>query len=240
MNATRRVLVIGGSRGTGLLIAHLLLRAGNAVRVLARNPANARPGLDPAIEIVQGDLRKPDTLRNAMNGITDVIVSAGVRSGRPAREARIKATEYDGILNTLAAATGARLPGRIMYMTSSGAATGSFWAFALNLYKGNTLIWRHRAEDAIRASGLTYTIIRAGVLLNRPAGTHAIEVTQRALPLSPRFRIGRGDVAEAFVAALDHPRTACATFEVIWKRGVRQEPWAKLLDAVKPDRTHRP
>jgi uncharacterized protein YbjT (DUF2867 family) len=204
--------------------------------VLARDPARARADLDPAIDIVRGDLRKQDSLRAAMEGISDVIVSAGVRSGRPAREERIKATEYDGVLNTLAAATDARLPGRIMYMTSSGTARGSFWAFALNLYKGNTLVWRHRAEDAIRASGLTYTIIRAGVLLNRPAGTRAIEVTQRALPLSPRYRIARGDVAEAFAAALDHPRTACATFEVIWKNGDRREPWPKLFAALKPDR----
>ena len=35
------ILVIGGTRGTGLLIAHLLTQQGAAVRVLARNPARA-------------------------------------------------------------------------------------------------------------------------------------------------------------------------------------------------------
>ena len=120
-------------------------------------------------------------------------------------------------------------------MTASGVGTRSFWARALNLYKGNTLVWRQRAEDVIRASGLPYTIIRAGMLVNRPAGTHAIELTQRQLPLSPRYRIARADVAEAFAAALDHPRATRATFEVIWKRDGPPVSWPVLMERLEPD-----
>ena len=40
---------------------------------------------------------------------------------------------------------------------SSGVERRSFWSIALNFYKGNTLVWRRRAEDEIRASGLAYT-----------------------------------------------------------------------------------
>ena len=38
------VLVIGGTRGAGLLIARLLHQRGYQVRVLARNPAGSRTG----------------------------------------------------------------------------------------------------------------------------------------------------------------------------------------------------
>ena len=43
-------------------------------------------------------------------------------------------------------------------MTSSGVGERSFWTFALNTYKGNTLKWRAGAERAIRES----VILRAG------------------------------------------------------------------------------
>lgn len=63
------------------------------------------------------------------------------------------------------------------------------------------------------------------MLLNRSGGQRVVEVTQDALPLSPRHRIARADVAEAFVAALDHPRATRATFEVVWGHGNRREAW---------------
>ena len=105
----------------------------------------------------------------------------------------------------------------------------------LNLYKGNTLVWRERAEHEIRGSGLEYTIIRAGILLNRAAGQHALVVTQRPLPLSIRYRIARADVADVFVAALGHPRAVRATFEVVWGDGPPRDSLPALLDQLKPD-----
>ena len=232
---TRPVLVIGGTRGTGLLIARLLNQQGTPVRVLARDPARAREVLAPSIEVVPGDLTKEHTLPAAIRGASDIVFTAGRRSGRPVRESRIKETEYQGVLNTLTAAKHAGLAGRFLYMTASGVTRPSFWTRALNIYKGNTLLWRRRAEEAIRASGLAYTIIRAGVLLNQPGGTHEIVVTQRELPLSPRYRIARADVAEAFVAALEHPRTVRATFEVVWGPGPRRQRWDELMEGLLPD-----
>jgi hypothetical protein len=120
-------------------------------------------------------------------------------------------------------------------MTSSGVTGRSIAAVMLNLYKGNTLVWRRRAEAEIRSSTVDYTIIRAGVLLNKPGGQRAIVLTQDPLPLSIRYRIARADVAEAFVAALDHPRASHATFDVVWGDGPRCEPWPGLLARLNPD-----
>jgi uncharacterized protein YbjT (DUF2867 family) len=122
-----------------------------------------------------------------------------------------------------------------MYMTSSGVATRSFVSACLNLYKGNTLGWRRRAEDAIRGSGLDYTIIRTGMLLNRVGERHAITLTQEPLPLSIWYRIARADVAEAFAGAVEHPRASRATFEIVWAGAGRPEPWSVLFQGVKPD-----
>jgi len=124
--------------------------------------------------------------------------------------------------------------GRFLYMTASGVMAHSLASFALNLYKGNTLTWRRRAEHEIRSSGLDYTIIRAGVLVNGIAGQRAIVVTQKPLGLSLRHRIARADVAEVFVEALAHPRASRATFEVVWGKGPRT-PLSTLLDGLRPD-----
>jgi len=234
MHETERVLVVGGTRGTGLLIANLLLRDGYRVRALARNPVKAALRLGPAVDVVPGDVTRPDTLASAVKDLTHLIFTAGVAVG-PAREKVIIATEYQGVLNTLAAARQARFNGRFLYMTSIGVTTPSLSAAVLNFVKGNTLRWRGRVEDEIRTSGMDYTIIRAGFLLNSPGGKRALEVGQQDHPLAPKYRIARADVAETFVEALNSPHTARTTFEVVWDRGPRREQWDSLFRRLKPD-----
>ena len=239
MNSGGPILVIGGTRGTGLLIARLLVRQGRGVRVFARNRARALRRLDPEVEVVEGDLTKPETLGPAVDGARHIIITAGCRSGHPVGEARVKAVEYEGTLALLAAAQRASFAGRLLYMTASGLTTPSLLARCLNLWKGNTLIWRRRVEAPIRSSGLDYTIIRTGVLLNRPGGRHRIRIVQQALPLAWRHRIARADVAALFVAAVDHPQTTRASFEVVWGPRGQSEPLRDLLDQVTPSETQQ-
>ncbi|MGH9884009.1 MAG: SDR family oxidoreductase [bacterium] len=227
------VLVIGGTRGTGLLIARLLMQQGFPVRALARSQADAARRAPDLTDIVEGDITQPTTLPPAVAEARHIIFTAGRRSGHASSERQIRLVEFDGVQNTLAAATESGFDGRFLYMTASGGGRPSFWSLALNLYKGNTLEWRTRAEMAIRASGLAYTIIRAGMLTNAPGGRHGIRVTQRALPLSPFHRIPRADVASVFVAAMQHPRTARTTFDIVQQRGA--EPWLGCLDRLEPD-----
>ncbi|MFN7965927.1 MAG: SDR family oxidoreductase [Acidobacteriota bacterium] len=235
VNGEQPILVIGGTRGTGLIIARLLRRHGHRVRVLARDPARAQTLFDQAVEVIAGDITKPGTLRPAIEGARHIVFTAGCRSGYPVGESKVKATEYHGALNTLDAASALGLPGRFLYMTSSGLLTPSLSTFCLNLWKGNTLVWRRRVEDDIRASGLEYTIVRTGVLLNREGGQRTIEITQQPLPLSIRYRIARIDVARVFVSAMQHPKAARATFEAVWGRRGDPESWSRLLDRVQPD-----
>lgn len=228
------ILMIGGTRGTGLLIARLLERQGAPVRVLARNPENARALFGASVDVVAGDITQASSLPRSFGGVTHVVFTAGVRSGHPATKALSRATEYEGMINTLAAAQASGFRGRFLYLTSAGVIRRSVFSVLLNLYKGNTLVWRERAERAIRNSHLDYTIIRAGVLLNQPGGQRPVHVTQDPLPLSLRYCIARADVAAVFVAALDLPQASRATCEVVWG-GARAEPWADLLARLRPD-----
>jgi uncharacterized protein YbjT (DUF2867 family) len=233
--ARETVLVVGGSRGTGLLIARLLLRRGYPVRVLARDRAGAVQRLGSAVAVVEGDMTKPETIVPAVRDAGHIIVTAGIRSGRFAREDQVKRTDYQGVVNVLSAARREGMTGRFLYMNALGVTTPSPAAMLLNLWKRNTLVWRRRVEEEIRASGLDYTIIRAGFLVNGAAGRRVVVLSRTALPLSPRYRIAREDVAEAFVEALAHPRASRATFDIVWGKGARREGWSVLMDRLVPD-----
>ncbi len=206
MGQRQQVLVVGGTRGTGLLIVQLLLRDGYRVRVLARNPAQATARLGSTVDVIPGNLTRPETLSRAVRGATHVIFTAGVAVG-PAREKLIIATEYEGVLKTLAAARSEGFSGRFLYMTSIG----------------------------VTRASLTGAFLRAGFLLNSPGGRRAIELSQAAHPLAPKYRIARADVAETFVEALKRPNTSRTTFDVVWGRGSRREAWDVLFDRLKPD-----
>lgn len=229
-----RVLVIGATQGTGALIVPRLLRDGYAVRVLARTPERARASFGNSVDVAEGDVTKPDTLPAAMDGIHHLILTVGV-TRRPAPESLVKATEYDGTLNVLAAAREARLPGRFMYMGAIGTTRGSIASLGLNLIKGNTLRWRRRAEEAIRASGLAYTIVHAGILVNAPPGTRRVYVAQEGYPMSLRYRVGREDAAEVFVQALARPQTRNTTFDAVWGKGRGGTTWDHVFTGLRPD-----
>lgn len=229
------VLVIGGTRATGLRAARLLQSRGSRVRVLARNPETARVSLGSAAKIAQGDLLDPESISRALRGVDHLIFTAGVRSGRFSRRSVTRATEYRGVLHTIEAAKALGFRGRFVYMTSIGVRRRSLFSLGLNLWKGGTLHWRHLAEDAIRASGLDYSIVRAAFLLNRPGGRRAVAVRQVESPLTFYEAIAREDVAEALVEAMHHPCASRATFEVLWVRGPRSMAWAELMNEIEPD-----
>lgn len=229
-----RVLVIGATRGTGRHIARCLLRDGWRVRVLARDEARARELFGDAAEVVRGDVTRPETLPPAFTGVDHVVLTAAVTQ-RPAGEARVKATVYDGTLHVLAAARRAGLSGRLLYMSALGTTRASLLGFLLNRIKGNTLAWRRRAEEEIRRSGVSHTIVHAGILTDDPPGRRRIEVGQEGWPMSPRYRIARADVAEVFARALRDPRTRDTTFDVAWAREGTATDWEGLFAGLAPD-----
>ena len=229
------ILIIGGTRATGLHAARLLRDRGIRVRILARDPAVASRNFDSAVEIVRGDLTDPESIVGAFGGVDHLIFTAGVPSGRFARRSVTRATEYEGVLHAIEAARTHRFRGRFVYMTAIGVRRRSLFAWGLNLWKGGTFHWRHLAEDAIRASGLDYCIVRAAFLLNRPGGRRAVAIRQVESALSFHEAIARADVAEALVEALQHPRASRATFEVKWAPGPRTTSWSALFNELTPD-----
>jgi uncharacterized protein YbjT (DUF2867 family) len=210
--------VIGGTSGTGMLVARSLARRGCAVRVLARHP-NAP--LDNVQHIV-GDVTRPETLAPAVAGIDDLVYTAGIRAFfAPRADFAVAVT---GVEAACAAAKAVGMQGRFVFLSSIGVGRASPFGVAVDVLRGKGLAHKREGEVRVRESGLDYTIVRAGVLTDGAANRHAVHMTRHAvhmtrseLPLHPWLRIARADVAEVIANALDDPSARNTTLEVAWR-----------------------
>jgi dihydroflavonol-4-reductase len=113
-----KTLVTGGSGFVGRAVVEELLAAGRAVRVLARNPDHpALAGLK--VEVAQGDLREPESLRRALAGCTRLFhVAADYRLWVP-DAAVMYAINVEGTRNLLGAAQSQGVE-RVVYTSTVG------------------------------------------------------------------------------------------------------------------------
>lgn len=221
MPADAPTLLIGATSGTGAAAARQLLDAGGAVRVLARDPARACETIgegasEGRAEIVGGDVTVPETLMAAVQGVAGLIYTAGIRDFFA--EARSRAVVVEGARHALDAARAAGTVQRFVFMSSIGVARPSMFGALLDRFKGGALRHKAEAERLVRASGLPYTIVRAGVLTNRGAGTRPVLLGQDELPLRADLLIARRDAARVLTRCLVEPRALDTTFDAFWGR----------------------
>ena len=67
-----RILVIGATGRTGRQVLSQLPRTGVRVRAMARNPQTA--GSPPHVDVVRGDLTRPETLDECLDGVDAVFL----------------------------------------------------------------------------------------------------------------------------------------------------------------------
>ena len=162
-------LLIGATAGTGYEAAQQLLAKHLPIRIIARNGAKAEKLLgQTSAELIICDLTTPnDAFYRAFQDVNTIIFTAAVPPGF-ASEARIRAVDYGGLVSALNAARKANFRGRFVYMSTIGLQHNTWSIRLLNLIKTNVIHWRLEAEKAVMPSGLAYTIVRAGVLRDKP------------------------------------------------------------------------
>lgn len=209
-------LVIGATRGTGMIIATRLLEMGFPVRVLARDTAKARATYGSHAEVVRGDLAYPDDIfASAFRDIEHIVYTAAAPRGLTVED-QIRDVDHGGVVSSIRAAKTYGFSGRFLYMSSIGTTQHSMAGIMLDVLRGSNMRWRREAEREVRMSGLRPTIIRAGVLTNDKSGTHNIVVKSGDVPLKLRYKIGRSDVAECFLQSLRHAGTENKEMSIYW------------------------
>jgi uncharacterized protein YbjT (DUF2867 family) len=95
-----------------------------------------------------------------------------------------------------------------------GVTRASVLGRALDLLKGEALTNKRIAEHLIRASGLDYLILRAGVLTNGPSRPDRVVLSREPQPLRLSVKVARADVAAVIVEMLARPALGGATTDL--------------------------
>jgi (4-alkanoyl-5-oxo-2,5-dihydrofuran-3-yl)methyl phosphate reductase len=132
------ILVTGATGTVGREVVKQLLASGQRVRALTRSPAQAR--FDARVEVVAGDLGKPETLAGAVEGVERVFsLASGPQIG--AQEASLaEAAKKAGV-------------GHIVKLSVFGAAAEA---------RSGVAAWHEAGERAIQSSGIAWTFVRPG------------------------------------------------------------------------------
>lgn len=183
-----RVVVLGAAGQLGREAVHILSVRGHAVCATVRRPPT--PAFHGAVEVRLADARNKTDLLSAIGGFDAAV---NVIGGGTLRKNDVESTT-----STVAVAAAEEV-GIRRYIAMSAGMVELDWA--LFKYVLRPLIFRHilaerrRVEEIVKASRLSWTIVRPTALTNRPATGYVA-----SLKLQPRaFITSRADVA-AFIA----------------------------------------
>jgi len=151
------ILVAGGTGHLGGELIPRLTAGGTSVRILTRDPARTQRRLGNSAELVEGDVRNPGSLETAMRGI-QAVVSAITGFG-PGGDGPW-AVDFEGNRNLIRAAEAAGVR-RFVLVSMRGAAADH----PMELGR-----MKYRAEEALRASRLSWTIVRPTPFMELWAG----------------------------------------------------------------------
>lgn len=157
-------------------------------------------GVEAVLASLEGSVEE---LADAMEGCDAVVFTAG--SGGSTGADKTLLIDLDGAAKTIEAAE-RRGIGRFLMVSAIYADRREKWNEAMAPY----YVAKHHADNILRASGLTYTIIRPGLLTDDP-GTGRITVSEQ-LDGGP---VPREDIATVLLHSLENQHVYNKTFEVV-------------------------
>lgn len=202
-----KALVAGATGGTGRWIVQELVNRQIPVKALVRNVETAKQILPPEAELVIGDVLKPETLKAAIADCTVVLCATGAKPSLDITGPM--QVDYFGTKNLVDVAKEAGIE---QFVIVTSLCVSKFF-HPLNLF-WLILFWKQQAENYLRSSGLTYTIVRPGGLKNED-NTYSI-VTSSADTLF-EGSIPRQKVAHICVESLFQPSAKNKVVEIVAK-----------------------
>jgi len=223
------VFVTGGTGFVGHELLRQLTAAGHSARCLIRPGSEGKLEPLPQLEVVYGDATDLASLEGKLAGCDAVIHLVGIIREFPRRGITFERLHVEATGNMLAAAQahGVR---RYLQMSANGASDRA--------KTGSYAETKARAEAAVLASGLDFTIFRPSLIFGK--GGEFVQLLSnlvRKLPLVPVVGNGKyrmrpvavEQVAQSFVAALDLPQTVGQTYHL---GGAKEYSYDEILDLV--------
>jgi len=217
-----KVLVAGATGKTGLAVVNELIKRGIPVVALVRDPTKGLSLLPPGPVTVVGDVLDPTSLARAFDDTTIVICATGAQPSLDITEPF--KVDYQGTKNLVDLAKEKQIE---HFVLVSSLCVSKFF-HPLNLF-WLVLYWKQQAENYLRQSGLTYTIIRPGGLSN---DDNTDPVVMSSADTLFEGRIPRVKVAQACVESLFHPSAFNKTIEIVTNSGALAKDWEQLFLSV--------
>lgn len=212
-------LVIGGSGRTGRLVVDRLTGTTNHVTIAGRRP---HPDPRPAVDYIAVDLAAP-----APNFVADGPDGIVVCVEPPSDAAGAEAVAHQGV--RYVAQLAAHYQIRVVlvsqiYITRPAA----------HPEMADIIHARRRGEDALRASGAPYAIVRPGWLTDHPARGSRLEQGDTGDGQTSRHLL-----ADTVTAAVREPAALGATFELYDEAAEPTGTWSDRFAQLQPDNHKR-
>lgn len=196
------ITIVGGHGSIAMLMHPLLRKKGHSVRGIIRKEEQADDLRDVGATPIICDIEKTDDISEAVGEVDAVVFAAGAGPGSGAE--RKWAVDRDGAIKLIEAA---KKNGIDRYVMIS--------AMGLDNPRGNDVFKTYlrakaQADQALRNSGLNYTIVKPGRLTDEE-GTGKVALD----PNLPKGEIPREDVAAVLVEILETPETAHVELDLI-------------------------
>ena len=207
----KKIVVIGGNGTLGSAAVEAAVAANAHVTILSRS-AKSTSGAAP----LQGSVSDPSSVGVAVAGAFGIVIS--VEANRSPEQ--LNAVYVEGTRNVLAAAA---RDAHIVFMSHIGITDIE----RMPDYNRAKL----EAERLIRASGLSYTIIRPAWVVS---GSKGVKFEQGDHHTGRRDDIGRGDLGRTIIAAFENPEAQFKTFE-LYGGGPMKPDWGREFLRLETD-----
>jgi uncharacterized protein YbjT (DUF2867 family) len=230
----KRVLFTGATGKTGSIVLQKLRSLPDEFQAigLARSLSKVREMFGSTEGFVIGDIKDRSILESAMEGCDALVILTSAIpkmvappiAGEPPQfefqaDGMPEQVDYKGQKNQIDAARSTQ----VKHIVLVGSMGGTNPNHPLNsIGNGNILIWKRKAEQYLIDSGIDYTIIRAGGLLDKAGGVRELLVGKddellnnppNGIPTS----IPRADVAAVVVSAIAQANARNKAFDLISK-----------------------
>lgn len=232
-----KVTLIGGTGFVGGYLVDALLAAGHSASLLVRPGSAEKLRRAEECRLTEGSVADPVALEATLRDCDAVIYNIGILREIRGRSVTFEATQYRGVEDTIRAASTAGVQ-RFVLMSANG----------IKLPGTAYQETKYRAEQALKSSGLDYTIFRPSVIFGDPRGTMEFATqlyrdmirppipavgfhtgwspAKGAIPMSPVHVL---DVADAFVNVLEDPNARGRTYSL---GGPENLTWSEMLERV--------